>query len=97
MLFRSPGFKAGQRVRARNVSPVGHTRLPRYVRGHHGVVLKDHGVWALQDTDTDGDRLGSTPQHVYTVQFAARELWGAAAAARDSVYVDLWEGYIERA
>jgi nitrile hydratase subunit beta len=92
-----PGFKAGQRVRARNVSPVGHTRLPRYVRGHHGVVLKDHGVWALQDTDTSGDRLDSTPQHVYTVQFAARELWGAAAAARDSVYVDLWEGYIERA
>jgi hypothetical protein len=32
---------------------------------------EDHGVWALQDTDSEGDPLGSKPQHVYTVRFAA--------------------------
>ncbi|MGW7521911.1 SH3-like domain-containing protein [Streptomyces sp. NPDC054783] len=34
----SPTFDVGERVRARNVSVPGHTRLPRYVRGHSGVV-----------------------------------------------------------
>jgi nitrile hydratase subunit beta len=89
-------FKAGQRVRARNIHPAGHTRLPRYVRGRHGTVLRDHGVWALQDTSVDGEPIGARPQHVYTVQFAARELWGDSASARDAVFVDLWEDYLER-
>jgi nitrile hydratase len=53
-------------------------------------------VWNLQDTDADGDRIGG-PQHVYSVRFTARELWGAQAPSRDSVYLDLWEDYLERA
>jgi nitrile hydratase len=89
-------YRAGQRVRARNMHPEGHTRLPRYVRGRSGVITKDHGVWALQDTTATGEPVGQ-PQHVYTVRFAARELWGSAASPRDSVYVDVWEDYIERA
>lgn len=89
-------YRTGQRVRARNIHPEGHTRLPRYVRGKRGVITTDHGVWALQDTDAAGDRVGG-PQHVYTVRFASRELWGDAASQRDSVYVDMWEDYLERA
>jgi nitrile hydratase len=83
-------------VRARNINPVGHTRLPRYARGKHGTIVKDHGVWNLQDTDADGDRIGG-PQHVYCVRFTARELWGEKASSRDSVHIDLWEDYLERA
>ena len=56
-----------------------------------------YGVYALQDTDENGQRLGDSPQHVYTVRFGAQELWGDRASARDSVYVDLWEGYLEPA
>ena len=91
-----PRYRAGQQVRARNIHPEGHTRLPRYVRGKRGVITTDHGVWALQDTDPAGERLGG-PQHVYTVRFSSRDLWGPAASPRDSVYVDLWEDYLERA
>lgn len=89
-------YRSGQSVRGRNIHPEGHTRLPRYVRGKRGVITRDHGVWALQDTDAAGGPVGN-PQHVYTVRFAARELWGAQASARDSVYVDLWEDHLERA
>jgi nitrile hydratase subunit beta len=92
----SSRFRQRQRVRVRNIHPVGHTRLPRYVRGKQGTVLRDHGVWALQDTNVAGDPLGPKPQHVYTVKFDARELWGDTAPPRDSVYVDLWEDYLER-
>ena len=92
-----PRFKVGQHVRARNIHPLGHTRLPRYARGRRGTITWDHGPFAFQDTDVNGDPLTQTPQHVYTVQFNARELWGEQARSRDSVCVDLWDDHLERA
>jgi nitrile hydratase len=89
----APRYAIGQRVRARNLNPAGHTRLPRYARGRTGVVERDHGVQAFPDTSVYGR--GENPQHVYSVRFAARELWGEEASARDSVYMDLWEDYLE--
>ena len=93
----TPRFHPAQPVRARNMHPRGHTRLPRYARGKLGTVVRTHGIFALQDTDETGQRLGDYPQHVYTVRFTARELWGDQASDRDSTYVDLWEGYLEPA
>ena len=92
-----PRFRPGEDVRARNLHPPGHTRLPRYTRGKTGVVKRDNGVYALQDTDEAGQAIDRPPQHVYTVRFAARDLWGERASARDTVYVDLWEDYLEPA
>ncbi len=90
-----PRFQAGQRVRARNMHPVGHTRLPRYARGKVGTIEQDHGVFVFPDTNAHF--LGEKPQHVYSVRFAARELWGEQAAPRDSVYLSMWDDYLEPA
>jgi nitrile hydratase beta subunit len=87
-------FKVGQRVRARNINPLGHTRLPRYVRGKTGVVRRDHGVYTFPDTNAHFQ--GEKRQHVYSVQFTAGELWGESASRRDSVYLDMWDDYLER-
>jgi nitrile hydratase subunit beta len=89
-------FKAGQHVLARNINPVGHTRLPRYLRGKRGTVTRDHGVFNLQDTDAEGYPLGEFPQHVYTVRFDASEVWGPQGGKRDVIFADLWESYLER-
>ena len=91
----APHFRAGQRVRARNINPVGHTRLPRYVRAKLGTVVRDHGVFVFPDTNAHAQ--GEKPQHVYSVRFTARELWGEQASAHDSVYLDLWDDYLEPA
>ena len=88
-------FAVGDRVRAKNMHPPTHTRLPRYIRGKHGVVQHNHGGFAFADTRAHG--LGDQPHHVYSVRFEARELWGDDDAARDAVYIDLWEPYIEPA
>ncbi|MXZ70313.1 MAG: nitrile hydratase subunit beta [Acidobacteria bacterium] len=87
-------FAVGDSVRARRVSPPGHTRLPGYAQGKHGTVIRDNGVYALQDTDEHGQQLSDFPQHVYTVRFTARELWGERGNDRDAVYVELWEDYL---
>jgi len=90
---RPARFAKGARVRARNLNPVGHTRLPRYVRGKAGVVARDWGVFVFPDTNAH--HAGAKPQHCYSVSFAARELWGKSASSRDRVYIDLWEDYLE--
>ncbi len=86
-------FKAGERVRTHNMHPVGHTRLPRYARGKTGTIERDHGVFVFPDSNAHF--LGERPHHVYSVRFSARELWGEQAAPRDSVYLDLWDDYLE--
>jgi nitrile hydratase beta subunit len=89
-----PMFKVGQRVRARNINPAGHTRLPRYARGKVGTIVRDHGVYSFPDTSAHA--LGDKRQHVYSVRIAARELWGESASARDFVYIDMWDDYLEQ-
>jgi nitrile hydratase len=84
-------FAVGARVRARPGDPDGHTRLPRYVRGHQGEIVDDHGSWQLPDEALRGT-IRAEP--VYAVRFAARDLWGAGS---HSVIVDLWESYLEEA
>jgi nitrile hydratase len=90
-----PKFKAGDAVVGRSMNPPGHTRVPRYVRGRRGVIDRDHGVFIFPDTHAAG--LGQKPQHVYSVRFAARELWGPDGHPRDAVYVDLWDDYLDPA
>lgn len=90
-----PHFKVGQRVRARNMNPAGHTRLPRYARGKVGVIGIDHGVYTYSDSNAHSD--GEKRQHVYSVRFSARELWGEHASVRDSVHLDMFDDYLENA
>jgi nitrile hydratase subunit beta len=90
-----PGFKAGDRVLARNVNPEGHTRIPRYARGHHGIIYRDWGVFVFPDTHAHGG--GAKPQHCYAVEFDGRELWGGDHPAGERIYIDLWEDYLEAA
>ena len=86
-------FRPGQAVRTRNINPSGHTRLPRYARGRSGTIDRVHGVFVFPDTNALFQ--GEQPQHLYSVKFSARELWGEDAATRDQVYLDLWESYLE--
>lgn len=85
-------FAKGDAVRALEMNPVHHTRLPRYVRGKAGRILALHGAHVFPDTNARG--LGEQPQWLYTVRFEAHELWGADTTAA-SVCVNCWEPYLE--
>jgi nitrile hydratase len=86
-------FKVGDRVRAKVMHPLAYTRLPRYVRGKLGTILKDRGVYMFPDTV--GQRLTTKPQHVYSVRFVAQELWGADAPENDCLFLDLFDDHLE--
>jgi nitrile hydratase len=86
-------FRIGDRVRARNIHPTTHTRLPRYARGHVGLIERVHGCHVFPDTVAIGD--GENPQWLYTVVFDGRELWGADADPTLKVSIDAFEPYLE--
>ncbi len=89
----SARYGTGERVRARNMHPRTHTRLPRYVRGHIGIVERVHGCHVFPDSHALGG--GEDPRWLYTVRFDGRELWGAETDPSVQVLVDAWEPYLE--
>jgi nitrile hydratase subunit beta len=86
-------FKVGDAVRAKNIHPATHTRLPRYVRGRVGTVARLHGAHVFPDSNALG--AGEDPQWLYTVVFDGRELWGPDGDASVKVSVDAFEPYLE--
>jgi nitrile hydratase beta subunit len=94
-----PIFQPGQRVRARNINPGGHTRLPRYARGHVGTVLAVRGAHVYPDRNAVplGRQSNHAPEWLYTIDFTAGELWGEGADPTLTVSIDAWEPYLEAA
>ncbi len=90
----APAFAIGQQVTTHRLMAARHTRLPRYARGARGTIIAHHGAHLLPDKGALGIEVG---EHLYTVAFAARELWGESADARDDVTLELWESYFVRA
>lgn len=89
-----PKFAVGDRVRAKDIHPIGHTRLARYARGRVGTVeiLQPAQLFP----DTHAHFLGENPQHVYNVAFTSDELWGPEAEPFE-LRMDLYEDYLQPA
>jgi len=85
-------FKPGDAVRTRNLNPKTHTRLPRYARGKFGTVEAVRGCHVFADSAATG--AGDDPQWLYTVVFAAPELWGEAADPTITVSIEAFEPYL---
>jgi nitrile hydratase len=91
---RPARFAPGDTVRARNIHPRTHTRLPRYVRGRLGTVERIQGCHALPDAVALGR---DEAAWLYTVCFEGRELWGDDADPTSKISVEAFEPYLEPA
>jgi nitrile hydratase subunit beta len=89
---RMPLYTVGQGVRAKALGTPGHTRLPGYARGRAGRIAHLRGHHVLPDASARGQEHA---EPLYTVAFAAAELWPEAAHSKDEVMIDLWESYLE--
>ncbi len=90
-------FSVGQAVRtlrpaANRLVPGGHTRLPAYAAGARGYIQRIHGAHVLPDSNAHG--LGEAPEPLYSVRFAASELWADPEHPDDQVMLDLWQSYL---
>jgi nitrile hydratase beta subunit len=85
-------FHIGDMVRIRSVNPEGHTRLPRYLRGQVGTITAERGIFDFPDALAA--RTGRRPQPVYTVEFLARDVWGARVTSDDRLSAEIFQDYI---
>lgn len=88
----APVFAVGDKVRTARNMHAGHTRLPRYLRGRVGTIMSHHGPHVFPDTSYRME--GEVAQHLYTVNFSGREIWGDDAEPGHSVSAELWESYL---
>jgi nitrile hydratase subunit beta len=88
-------FEIGERVRTRAQAAGGHTRLPAYLQRTSGIVVELLGEFPLADERALGRRDART-ERLYTVRFAARDVWPDAPAG-DTIAADLFESYLEGA
>lgn len=88
-------YAVGENVRAKVMNPLGHTRLPRYLRGRSGTIARIRGVHVFPDSNAAGK--GEDPQWLYSVAFDARAVWGPETRPGDMIHADLFEPYLERA
>jgi len=88
-------YAIGDRVRAKNIHPATHTRLPRYARDKVGVIELCNGCHMFPDSVASN--LGDNPQWLYTVVFDGTELWGADADPTAKISIDAFEPYLETA
>lgn len=90
----APRFSLGDAVEVTRDAPQTHTRVPHYVRGRIGTIVAQHGCHVFPDTNAHGK--GENPVPLYTVSFAAGDLWGKDTTASE-VRLDLFEPYLSAA
>jgi nitrile hydratase beta subunit len=89
----SPRFAIGDAVRVRDVHFGGHTRCPRYVRGHRGTIVRVDGAFPVPEIEVHCRE--KVPETTYGVRFTGTELWGDDSDPAASIFVDLYERYLE--
>jgi nitrile hydratase subunit beta len=96
-LGEKPTFRAGDRVRVSTRSPIGHYRVPTYLRGKSGSVERVIEPTAIDNEEEGYGRNAGSRLHYYRVAFAMTEIWpGYTGSARDGLFIEIFETWLER-
>jgi nitrile hydratase subunit beta len=90
-------FKVGDAIRVATRMPIGHYRVPTYLRGRRGVIAK-----VLQSTGVDNEIEGfghnaGLRRHYYSIVFPMAEVWAAyEGQPNDRLQIEVFESWLER-
>jgi nitrile hydratase len=95
-LHETPAFAVGDRVTVATRAPIGHYRVPIYLRGNGGRVMRIVEP-ALIDNEEEGfGRNAGGRRHYYRVAFAMPALWpDYAGSPEDELHVEIFETWLE--
>lgn len=93
-----PVFGVGERVRVAVRAPIGHYRVPIYLRGRVGTVERVIEP-ALVDNEEEGyGRNAGSKRHYYRVSIPMSSLWERyEGSPRDELHIEIYETWLERA
>jgi len=90
-------FRAGDRVTVRAAYPIGHVRVPFYIRGKSGVIERYCGAYANPE-ELAYARPGLPKQPLYRVRFEQTSVWQAYRGRDDdTVDVEIYQHWLEPA
>ena len=93
-----PLFCAGERVRISNRSPVGHYRLPMYIRGKEGIVEAVIEPASVNNEDEGFGRNAGSKLHYYRVAFPLADLWPEyVGSPNDGLRIKVFETWLIKA
>ena len=87
-----PSFQVGDSVTVLDIDPLGHSRLPSYLKNKTGAIVQFWGVHHFYDIQPPG--VEAPPLPTYNVRFTSDALWRAEGEGNSNVYVDMWENYL---
>lgn len=92
-----PALRVGQTVRVSDRKPIGHYRVPTYLRGKTGTVESVIEPMSMDNEEEGYGRNAGRLLHYYRIAFAMSELWpGYGGPADDGLRIEVFENWIER-
>ncbi|MEO6839531.1 MAG: SH3-like domain-containing protein [Bradyrhizobium sp.] len=96
-LGERPILKPGDAIRILNRSPIGHYRVPIYLRGKIGRVEVVIEPTAVDNEEEGFGRNAGSRLHYYRVAVPMTEIWSDyAGSPRDGLYIEVFETWLER-
>jgi nitrile hydratase len=96
-LGEAPLFRSGDRVRILTRAPIGHYRVPLYLRGKSGTVEAVIEPAAIDNEKEGYGRNAGAKRHYYRLAFSMTELWpGYTGRPSDGLRIEVFESWIER-
>ncbi len=92
-----PIFKPGDAIRISNRSPIGHYRVPIYLRGKTGKVEAAIEPVAVDNEEEGYGRNAGSRRHYYRVAIPMTEIWpDYKGSPRDGLYIEVFETWLEK-
>lgn len=96
-LGEAPAFAPGDRVRILTRSPIGHYRVPTYVRGRIGTVEAVITPAAVDNEQEAYGRNAGSKRHYYRIAVPLSEIWSDyRGASHDGLRIEVYETWLER-
>lgn len=96
-LGQEPLFNPGDRVRISVRSPIGHYRVPTYLRGKRGSIEKVIEPTLVDNEEEGYGRNAGSRRHYYRLAFPMTELWpNYSGSPRDGLRIEVFESWLER-
>lgn len=94
----APAFAKGERVRVLRRSPIGHYRVPVYLRGLEAEVEQVVEPAAVNNEEEGFGRNAGARRHYYRIGLPLSRVWQVyAGPAHDTLRIEVFESWLEKA
>ncbi len=91
-----PRLRVGQRVRVGNLTPVGHYRVPTYLRGKEAVIEAIMSPRAVNNEEEGFGRNAGSLGVYYRIAVPMTEIWkDYAGSPGDNLRIEVFENWLE--